>query len=390
MSWTSPLTVASTMRAFPGLPLDALHVRLEVGNRRFHHLGGLQHEGQLHLDRSRRAPPRSSSRTTGRLVHDRRAVRGISRRGPRRDPRLETLALTVDDAVAPAARPEAERRARHGLSWSRPDDAPVTPSMTSRKRVQRIRDGLGAPVVDRGPWRTCELVRPGFRSRSGMILRRVHDCAWSCPALAALVQEDAVEDGVGPRGCSPKLTLDRPSDGLDVQWMARGSWLADAPRCVAIAVASLRTSSWPVARVKVRVIDHDRGLAPAPGFSGCSVESIRRSGDGLTLSLGGFRAMPTLVDRTGPPLPLRASRPKRWAGSWPSATPAPSPSSKLIAVDHRPGRRCSSSAAVDHRRLRWSRPRSAGFTLAVASPPHRPRACRTTLVAADDSQRRRR
>ena len=49
MSWTSPLTVASTMRPFGRLALDLVHVGLQVGDRRLHGLGRLQHEGQLHL-----------------------------------------------------------------------------------------------------------------------------------------------------------------------------------------------------------------------------------------------------------------------------------------------------------------------------------------------------
>ena len=37
------------MRALAVVALDLLHVRLEVGDRRLHGLGRLEHEGQLHL-----------------------------------------------------------------------------------------------------------------------------------------------------------------------------------------------------------------------------------------------------------------------------------------------------------------------------------------------------
>ena len=49
MSCTSPLTVASTIRALAGVVVGLLHVRFEVGDGGFHHLGRLQHERQLHL-----------------------------------------------------------------------------------------------------------------------------------------------------------------------------------------------------------------------------------------------------------------------------------------------------------------------------------------------------
>ena len=51
MSWTSPLTVASTTVPLC-TPSSALHVRLEVGDRGLHGLGRLQHERQLHLARA--------------------------------------------------------------------------------------------------------------------------------------------------------------------------------------------------------------------------------------------------------------------------------------------------------------------------------------------------
>ena len=48
MSWTSPLTVASTIVPF-SWPSTRSIMRLEIGHGLLHRLGRLQHEGQLHL-----------------------------------------------------------------------------------------------------------------------------------------------------------------------------------------------------------------------------------------------------------------------------------------------------------------------------------------------------
>ena len=94
MSCTSPLTVASTTVPLPRR-VGLLHVRLEVGDRRLHRLGRLQHERQLHLARSEQ------------LADDLHAVEqhvvdDVERR-PRRELLVEVgfeaVAVAVDDAV---------------------------------------------------------------------------------------------------------------------------------------------------------------------------------------------------------------------------------------------------------------------------------------------------
>ena len=81
MSWTSPLTVASTMRPLPAV-VDLLHVRLEVGDRGLHRLGRLQHERQLHLAGAEQLADDLHARQQD-VVDDRRAA-ACRRRGPRR------------------------------------------------------------------------------------------------------------------------------------------------------------------------------------------------------------------------------------------------------------------------------------------------------------------
>ena len=184
MSWTSPLTVASTIRPLPPIRpvVGLLHVRLQVGDCGLHHLGGLQHERQLHL-------PGTEQLTDGLHTGQQVVVDDLQRRLLRHrlvEVALQAVAFTVDDAP----RQPLEQRQRGQFGGTR---------LLRRRRRHALEQSASTPAAGRirhgggrrpDPGRRCA-ARPGIRF-IGRIFDRVHDRRVQ-PRHLALVQEHRVE-----------------------------------------------------------------------------------------------------------------------------------------------------------------------------------------------------
>ena len=116
MSWTSPRTVASTMVPLP-LVVGLLHVRFEVGDRGLHHLGGLEHERQLHLAGAEQLADDLHA-LQQRVVDD---VQGGALLQRLVEVRFQAVLLAVDDAALEALvqrqRERAPRPCRPSSTW---------------------------------------------------------------------------------------------------------------------------------------------------------------------------------------------------------------------------------------------------------------------------------
>ncbi len=187
MSCTSPLTVAEHDAALAA-GVGLLHVGFEVGDRRLHGLGRLQHERQLHLAGTEQLADDLHASEQG-VVDDvergHAAGQGLVQIG------LEAVAVPVDDALVEAAldgpaaavflaRGRRPRPLRTGASssWQRV----VAPGRVTAV-VDQVEAHLDGPRVD-----LVERHDPG----------RVDDGGVEA-GLLALVQEDRVEGVAGGR-----------------------------------------------------------------------------------------------------------------------------------------------------------------------------------------------
>ena len=186
MSWTSPLTVASTMVPLP-CASDLLHVRLEVGHGRLHHLGALQHERQLHLPGPEQLADGLHARQQ-RVVDDLQGGSFVERGV---EVGLQPVALAVDD---PAFQPGEQRQRGQllGAAGLRRGGGDALEELhePAQRVVGRARRSFGAaPVVDQVKGHRALLVG-NLAHRED--LAGVHDRGVE-PRVDALVQEHRVQ-----------------------------------------------------------------------------------------------------------------------------------------------------------------------------------------------------
>ncbi len=199
MSWTSPLTVASTTVALAAL-VGLLHVGLEVRHGRLHGLGRLEHEGQLHLARGEELAHRLHAGQEevvddgeGRVA----AFQGLGQVV------LEPVAVAVDDALLEAAL-DGPSRAVLG------DGRGGGHAFEDRQQLLQRVVPLAAAVVDQVQ---AHLAGPFVDLRQRDDPRRVDDGGVE-PGSDALVEEHRVED-VARRGVEPERDVGQPDDGED-------------------------------------------------------------------------------------------------------------------------------------------------------------------------------
>ena len=181
-----------------------LHVRLEVGHRRLHHLGGGQHERQLHLPRAEQLADRLHA-VQQHVVDD---LQGgpLGQRSVQVG--LEPGPLAVDD---PPLQPLPQRQRGQFGGAARLELGRVHPFEQLEQPGQRI-VALPAPVVDEVERHLPLLVGyPGDRHDP----RRVHDRGVQ-PGADALGQEDGVEHGPGG-GLEPERHVRDAERRLDVR-----------------------------------------------------------------------------------------------------------------------------------------------------------------------------
>ncbi len=170
----------------PGL-VGLLHVRLEVRDRRLHHLGGLEHERQLHLPRPEQLADHLHA-VQQRVVDDVQGLAGLERLV---EVGLQAVLLAVDDAALEAL---VQRQRGQFLGLARLQRLRRRALEQLHELLQRV-VALGTPVVDQvesGPH--LLLAEPGDREDlAGVHDRRVQT------RLHALVQEHAVQQDAGGR-----------------------------------------------------------------------------------------------------------------------------------------------------------------------------------------------
>ena len=174
------------------LLVGLLHVRLEPGDRGLHHLGRLQHEGQLHLALAEQLA--DDLHATEEVVVD-DVERGAARVERLLEVGLEAVALAVDD---PAGQPLPEGQRGELLrrgSVARPQVDALEQVEEARQRVVgRFRVGGRPPTVIDHVESDLALLLLDLGHRQD--LGRVHDGRVE-PGLGALVQEHAVEHDTG-------------------------------------------------------------------------------------------------------------------------------------------------------------------------------------------------
>ena len=181
-----------------------LHVRLEVSHRRLHHLGGGQHERQLHLPRAEQLADRLHA-VKQHVVDD---LQGGPLGQPRVQVGLEPGPLAVDD---PPLQPLPQRQRGQFGGAARLELGRVHPLEQIEQPGQRI-VALAPPVVDQVERHLTLLIRyPGDRHDP----RRVHDGGVQ-PGAHAFGQEDGVEHRPGG-GLEPERDVRDTQGGLDVR-----------------------------------------------------------------------------------------------------------------------------------------------------------------------------
>ena len=181
MSWTSPRTVASTM-----VPLPSSSVFSMCGSRwataRLHDLGGLQHEGQLHLAGAEELTDDLHARQQG-VVDDLERGPGLQRLV---EVGLQAVLLPVDDA---ALEPLVQRQGEEFLGLALLHRLRVDALEELHEPLQRVVALLPAVVDQVEGDLDLLLLQPGDRQDLG----GVHDRGVQT-RLHALVQEDGVQD----------------------------------------------------------------------------------------------------------------------------------------------------------------------------------------------------
>ena len=185
------------------LVVGLLHVRLQMGHRGLHHLGGLQHERQLHLPGAEQLTDDLHALQEG-VVDD---LEGRTLRQRLVQVGLQAVLLAVDDA---ALQPLVQRQGEKFLGAAVLHRLGVDALEQLHELLQRV-VALAAAVVDQVEGGVDLLL---LQPRDRQDLRRVHDRRIQA-GLDALVQEDGVEHDPGGR-VQAEGDVGQAQGGLDI------------------------------------------------------------------------------------------------------------------------------------------------------------------------------